>query len=274
MFAIPRRLRCGCALGSRLSAPGGMRDHGGVELLREFAPRAGDAGGRVALDLLRQRLVADALDDFAELVLHIVDQRLEFRLQLLRARLLLRAAFQLERHARAGQLFLARLHRLALGGNRAKLRVELVQQLRRCRRPGWLDLLLPKLQSPPAGPAARRYSSPPTRPERQGATRTSATSFPGRTPPPHSTRRPVRRKDLQRGEVRGDAGPRASARENARPPQPPAPSLPPGQWRSRVRPAAPSESAVASRAIRSTFTTCAEKLDRFDSIDCASPMSA
>ena len=35
-----------------------------------------------------------------------------------------------------------------------------------------------------------------------------------------------------------------------------------------------SESAVASRAMRSTLTTWAEKLDRFDSIDCASPMSA
>ena len=35
-----------------------------------------------------------------------------------------------------------------------------------------------------------------------------------------------------------------------------------------------SESSVATRAMRSTLRMCAEKLDRFDSIDCASPMSA
>ena len=35
-----------------------------------------------------------------------------------------------------------------------------------------------------------------------------------------------------------------------------------------------ADSVVASRAIRSRFTTCAEKLDRLRSIDCASPMSA
>ena len=69
--------------------PGGMRHHGGIELLAEFPPQLGNTPLGIFRQLLRCRPVLDGVDHLPRLILEIPQQGFEFFLHLFDLRLLL-----------------------------------------------------------------------------------------------------------------------------------------------------------------------------------------
>ena len=219
-------------------------------------------------------LSVDGLDDLAELVLEVVDERGELELQLAGAGFLLGAAFEIEAGAFAGELLLPMAEGEALGLGGGELLVELVEEGAdvgglgghvgaggsddvRCEAKALRDVEA----CGSAGDAEAQLVGGGERGlvEADGGIQDTWTA--GGV-------------DLERGEVRRDAGPGALGKEMRLRRLRPAQRLLQGRWRSRGSSSRTRESWSALREMRSTLTTWAEKLERFCSMDWASPMSA
>ena len=188
-----------------------MRHHRRVELLGKLTPHPRHRRTSLACNLLCHRLVVDGLHRLAQLAFKLPDQRVQLRLQLLRARLLLRAALRLQPQPFACNLPLAHAQRLALAAGRGQLCMQLIEQhsnvcgLRGKLRPRRRDDL--RHQSQPLRNVQPRRSPRNPKPKLVGRRQRRLVEPHRRIQHPCA----IGRVHLQRGQVRRNAAPRAHA---------------------------------------------------------------
>ncbi len=201
-----------------------MRHHSRVELLGKLAPQRSHAQRGVALDLLRQCLVVDRFDGLAQLVLEVLEQRVQLALELLRPRLLLRASLDLNSRLLPSELLLAQLQRLrarlrppsvAREAGRGSAPMSAVCVVICARAAATISLRRPS-RSAMFNPAEA-----PGTPSRSSYVGESVCLVESDSSIQHT--RMVSRIDLQRRKVRRDAAPRVMVEEVRQQSQPPAP---------------------------------------------------
>ena len=110
--------------------PGGMRHHGGIELLAEFAAHLGNAALSVFRKLQRLRAVLHGIDGFAGPVLEIAQHAFQFLLHLAQLFTLFLAAFDGKMLAFTRHFQLARAKLGPLDINLPQLRMQTVEKAR------------------------------------------------------------------------------------------------------------------------------------------------